>query len=261
MPKDNERKQDIEGERKWHERKFYIDSGHWTSHRLFASRQRHWLKNDVQKIRFYGYLYEYIRNKPYSHVAIILMAPVGSGDDLKYLHGIYNKVYGIDISNIALSGCPGTIIKKEGDILTSGYEDESFDIVICCQFLHHVHGIGFEAFIKEFFRLLRKGGVLAIMEPSSMYPFSWLFGLLNKIIGNVTGKVEDEKPVFPSEITKVLKNTGFERVHIQGLSYNHARFPCGIQLFSNLVDWPLRWCWCFKFFAESIGWFCEKPEK
>ena len=250
--------QDFQAEKEWHEGKFYIDSGHWTSHPLFASRERHWLQNEVQKIRFYGYLYRYIKKKPYRNNATVLMSPIGNGDDLHYLEGIFNVVHGIDISSIALSNCPNTIIKKEGDILHSGYEDESFDIVICSLFLHHVHETGFEPFIKEFSRLLRKGGTLAILEPSAMYPFSWITALAQKVMGNVSGKVEGERPISRLKVTNILKVIGFKRILTRGLTFNHVRFPCAIQHFINLFDYPLRLFGPFNLFANSIGWFCEK---
>jgi len=252
--------QDID-EKKWHEKKFYIDLDHWSSHTIFASRERHWLQTEVQKIRFYGYLYRYIKKRPYRNSATILMAPVGSGNDIKYLQGIFDVVHGIDISTIALSKCPNIIIKKEGDILRSGYEEKSFDIIICSLFLHHVHEIGFKPFIKEFFWLLRDGGILAILEPSSMYPFSWVTTLAEKFLGNVSGKVEGERPIFPPGLTKILKISGFEHVHMHGLTFNHVRFPCTIQLLANLINYPCRVCQPFKLFASRIGWFCEKPEK
>ncbi len=70
------KEQDFDKEKAWHEQKFYIDSGHWTSHPLFASRERHWLKNNVKKIRFYGYLYKFVKKESYKNNADILIAPV-----------------------------------------------------------------------------------------------------------------------------------------------------------------------------------------
>ena len=61
--------QDMLAEKAWHEQKFYIDTGHWTSHPFFASRERHWLKVDVQTLRFYGYLYKYIKKKSFCNNA------------------------------------------------------------------------------------------------------------------------------------------------------------------------------------------------
>ncbi len=251
--------QNIENEKEWHEQKFYIDNGHWTSKPLFASRERHWLKNDFQKIRFFGDLFHYLKNKSYFQKAKILMAPVGNGDDLKYLHGFYEEdIHGIDISEYALKKCPSTIIKKARDILNSGYENASFDLIICCQFLHHTHKIGFEPFIQEFYRILRPGGVLAIMEPSEFYPLSFIFRFLNKWLGNVTGKVNDEKPIQPSKITKILKSNNFENIQVHGLSYNHVRFPIIIQNLINLIDFLFRRLYPFNMAAESVGWYGQK---
>lgn len=89
---EDKHRQDINAEKNWHEEKFFIDSGHWTSHPIFASRERHWLHVELLKIRFYGYLYRYIKRKPYRDSSTILLAPVGSGDDLRYLQGIYDVV-------------------------------------------------------------------------------------------------------------------------------------------------------------------------
>jgi len=234
---DETKRQDFDVEKAWHEQKFYIDSGHWTSHPLFASRERHWLQNHVKKIRFYSFLYRFIKKESYKNGADVLMAPLGDGYDLQYLQGIYKNIYGIDLSPVALSKCPNVVTKKEGDILTSGYEDESFDIIICALFLHHVHDIGFEPFVREYYRILRKGGVLAILEPSSLYPISWIFAYLHKIMGNVTGKVEGERPISPLCLNKILTETNFKKVCIRGITLNHVRFPFWIQTFINLLDY------------------------
>jgi SAM-dependent methyltransferase len=255
----SERKgQDFNKERAWHEQKFYMDSGHWTSHPLFASRERHWLKNHVDKIRFYGYLHRFIKKELYADSADILIAPVGDGYDLEYLQGIFKNVHGMDLSPIALAKCPNIMVKKEGDILNSGYEDESFDIIICSLFLHHVHDIGFEPFIKEYSRLLRKGGVLAIFEPSALYPMSLIFAFLNKTMGNVTGKIKGERPISPPNLNRILGKIGFEHIYIRGITFNHVRFPCWMQLFIDLLDYPLRYFSPFNLFSESIGWYCKK---
>lgn len=150
-------KQNLEAEEKWYESDFYIDSGHWTSHPFFASRERHWLSVETEKMRFYGYLARKMRAKLYFKKAKILIAPVGTGSEVKYLQGLFKELHGIDISERALSMCPGNIVTRRGDILDSGYEDESFDVVICPLFLHHVHKVGFEPFIKEYYRILRGG--------------------------------------------------------------------------------------------------------
>lgn len=252
------KKQNIDVEKAWHEQDFYVDSGHWTSHPLFASRERHWLKNDLDKIRFYGCLFRFISSMPYKNNADVLIAPVGDGHDMLYLQGIFGNLHGIDLSPKALSKCSNLIIKKEGDVLNSDYEDESFDIIICSLFLHHVHNIGFDPFIKEYYRLLRRGGVLAILEPSALYPMSFVFSFLNRTLGNVTGKVLGERPISPKTLNKTLKKMNFENIYTRGISFNHVRFPCWMQFIINLLDFPFRWLTPFNLFSESIGWYCKK---
>jgi len=251
--------QDVEIEKAWHKSRFYIDSGHWTSHPIFASRERHWVNVEIEKIRFYGFLAKYIRHEPFYGHAKILLAPVGSGFEIKYLQGLYSEIHGIDISPEAISMCPREIITKEGDILSSGYEDEAFNVVICPLFLHHVHKVGFKPFLYEYYRILKGGGVLAIEEPSILFPLSWLAIFLRKLMGNVTGLVPDEKPVYPPSITKVLKEVGFTNIRIRGLHFNHVRFPVLLQLFSLFFDYLFRIMSPFKYFCNGIGWYCRKP--
>jgi SAM-dependent methyltransferase len=253
-------KQNLEAERAWHNQKFYIDSGHWTSHSPFASRERHWFANEVEKIRFYGYLSRYICNKPFYGRAKILIAPLGYGYESKYLQGLYSELHGLDISDTALSQCPANIIIKKGDVLQSGYEDESFDIVICPLFLHHISKIGFRPFIEEYHRILRRGGVLAIQEPSVLFVPSRCAAFMRLFWGNVTGLVDDERPIYPPKLNNTLNEVGFSRIVSRGLSFNHVRFPFFVQATALLLDWPWRVIFPFKLFANGVGWYCEKPK-
>lgn len=253
--------QDFEAEKDWHDNQFYIDSGHWTSHPIFASRERHWLFYTTEKIRFYGYLSKYISDKSYYQKAKILIAPIGNGHEVKYLRGLYKEIYGIDVSGKALSQCPRNIIIVEADILQSGFKDESFDVVICSFFLHHIHKVGFTRFIAEYYRILRRGGILIIHEPSLLFPPVHFVSILRKIIGNVTGLVKGERPIYPPRLTRALKEGGFVNIRTRGLSYSHVRYPIFVQLLISLLDWPCRVIWPFKLFSNGIGWYCEKPLK
>lgn len=252
-------KQDLEAEKEWHNQRFYIDTEHWTSHWLFASRERHWLASEIEKIRFYGYLSRYISGKPYYRKANILIAPIGTGNEVKYLQGLYNEVQGLDISEKALAQCPANIITKNADILHSGYREESFDIIICPLFLHHIQKVGFDPFLKEFYRILREGGTLVIHEPNALF-LPWRFtAFLRGFMGNVTGTVADERPVYPRIITRKLKEIAFARIQYRGLSFSHCRYPVFLQAINILFDWPWRVLWPFKLLANGIGWYCEKP--
>lgn len=251
-------KQNLEEEIKLHEQQFYIDSGHWSAWPLFASRYRHWLMNDVQKIRFYGYLYHFIKKKPYRNNAEVLLAPVGDGCDIRYLQGIYKEIHGIDIYPVQLKKCPKLIVTKEADILDSNYDSESFDIVIVSLFFHHLHEVGFAPFITELYRILRKGGIMAVLEPSAMYPFSWIIALLSRFLGDFPGKVKAERPLLPAIMIRELKHAGFDRIEVRGMVFKHIAFPFFLQSFINLIDWPLRALWPIKLCANTVGYYCEK---
>ena len=251
--------QDLKAETKWYdEEKFYIDSGHWTSLPIFVSRERHWMQNQISKIRFYSYLIKYISSKSYFHKAKILIAPIGTGANVQYLQGLYSNIHGADISEKALSDCPSSVITKKTDIIQSGYAYESFDIIICPLILHHVHKVGFEPFLTEYYRILKPGGVLAIQEPSKLFPPTWVTSFLRIFMGNVSGLVPDERPIYPPTLNRNLKNTGFTNIRYRGLSIIHVRFPVLLQSINLLLDFPIRAFWPFKMFCNHIGWYCEK---
>ena len=250
--------QDLARECDWYDQVFYIDSGHWTSRVPFASRERHWLANDVEKGRFYGYLAKFIGSAAYFGKAKALVAPVGSGSEIGYLATLCDSLHGIDIAEKALSRCPGNVITRQGDIRMSGYPSNTFDIVVCPLFLHHVHKVGFDPFIREFFRILRSGGVLAVQEPNMFFPPSVLMRCLRVFMGNVSGLVPDEKPVNPIAVTRCLKQAGFTRVRSVGLSISHVRYPVFVQAANLLVDAPFRRIWPLTLLCNGVGWFCEK---
>lgn len=258
-PDTGSQNQDLDSEKRWHEGRFYVDSGHWTSHPLFASRDRHWLHNDVQSIRFYSGLHRYTKHRPHGSASRTLLAPVGTGHDIVYLQGKCREIHGIDLSPLALAQCPRSIITREADILHSGYEDESFNLVVCTQFLHHVHSVGFEPFVREFHRVLRSGGTLAILEPSALFPFNWVTALARRVLGNVTGLVDGERPIQPQALTSTLVRAGFQDIRVRGLLFTHVRFPAFVQHLLDALDFPFRGLPLVRSMANSVGWYCTKP--
>ena len=119
--------------------------------------------------------------------------------------------------------------------------------------------MGFAPFIHEFYRLLQKGGTLAILEPSSLYPFGWVTALARKVMGNVTGLVEGERPISPQLLTDSLMRANFNKVRLRGLVFTHVRFPTLVQHMIDAVDYPFRVLPPFKSLANSVGVFCTKP--
>lgn len=150
---------------------------------------------------------------------------------------------------------------READILRSSFADNSFDVVICAQFLHHMHGVGFTPFIKEFHRMLKPGGTLAVLEPSDLYPIWRLLALVRRFMGNVTGLVDDDRLVRPGAVTTALAVAGFDDVRVRGLLFSHVRVPSPVQHLIDARDYPLRVLpgLIISNFANSVAWYCSKP--
>ncbi len=159
---------------------------------------------------------------------------------MKYLQGLYSKIYGIDVSGKALTQCPAHIIKEEADILQSKHSESPFDIIICVLFLHHTHKVGFKPFLEKYYSLLRDGGVLVIQEPSAFFLPSKISSFLRIFMDNVTGLVDDGRPVCPILLTCDLKDIGFKRIRYHGLLFNHVKYPMFLQMVTLLLDWPCR---------------------
>lgn len=97
----------------------------------------------------------------------VLDAMCGSGQTAEYLLSQGARAYGLDISAEVMRGfhakLPGAI-GVQGSILTSGFEDGSFDAVFVTGGLHHVHPRVPEA-VTEIHRILKPGGWFCFYEP------------------------------------------------------------------------------------------------
>jgi SAM-dependent methyltransferase len=173
------------------------------------------------------------------HIKRALVAPCGTTADQDILHGIAREFHGIDISPVALRECnekQPQILTKEGDILRNGYEERSFDLVASFLFLHHIHKVGFDKFLQEFHRILSDNGLLVILEPSALSPFSAITRLVRKVVGNISGLVPDESPIVPSRLNDAIDKAGFRIVRFEGVSFSHNRIPVPLQYLIEAVS-------------------------
>ena len=180
----------------------------------------------------------------------MLIAPCGTGDDFKYVKAFARDVHGIDLSPIAVNMCPKSMKANAGDILKSGYPPESFDIVVSPLFFHHLLRFGFHPFLKEFHRIMKKGGQLVILEPSIFYPINIITRPMKKVLKNPYGEVEDESPFRPKLLTDALKKAGFKEIEVRAASFSHCSFFVPVAIFFNFVTKPLLKMWPF----NKLGW-------
>lgn len=133
--------------------------------------------------------------------AKILDAGCGTGGTYLFLKKAnFTNIEGLDKNKeaIKLSHKRGFLKIKIGSINKIPYKEKSFDCVICLDVLYH-KGVDPELATAEFFRVLKKGGVLYIQEPA----YNWLKSKHDLAI-------ETQRRFTKGALTKTLKNAGFK---------------------------------------------------
>lgn len=100
----------------------------------------------------------------------ILDVGCGTGGNLSLL-AKYGEVTGVDFSSEALNFAAKTGLKHlfEATATALPFADESYDLVVALDVLEHVQDD--EKALKEFFRILKPGGLLLLTVPA--YKFLW----------------------------------------------------------------------------------------
>ncbi len=101
----------------------------------------------------------------------ILDAGCGTGGTMKLLMDLGYKVEGLDNNELAIDLCRKRGISKVrlGNIYSLPYKDKTFDFIICLDVLYH-QGVFPEKSLREFYRVLKPGGILYLEEPA----YGWL---------------------------------------------------------------------------------------
>lgn len=190
----------------------------------------------------------------------LLIAPCGTGEDYKFFCNITGKpeIHGIDISSIAVKRCPDGMKAKEGDILNSGYSDEEFDLIVSPLFFHHMLKVGFVPFLQEFHRILRKEGMIVILEPSIWYPLNLITRPLKRILKNPFDEIEDEDPFHPGTMIKSLQQAKFSQINIKPATFSHCSFYVPLAKLINFITNPILEKRSFAYFSWLVIYWAKK---
>ena len=239
----------------WYDKNSFQKS-HILNSKIFFSKKRNNYAYIFPKER----LFHFIKKRVDAPFPKVLIAPFGTGSDVKYVESVSNDITGIDISETAVSSYKElSMVKKYvGDMSNMNqFHDNTFDIVYVSLFFHHFIG-KFDVFLNEIYRVLKPGGYIFILEPSILYPFSWITRSVKVIAGNITGQVEDEAPFLPLRMTSALKRCKYKYISHQGASFSHNRFPILLQNFINkttkfMLYMPIinNFCWMCIFSAKK----------
>lgn len=106
----------------------------------------------------------------------ILEVGSGTGFWLNLLHQITPRLYGLDFSAGMISQArkqPAPIKLTRGTAIQLPYQSGTFDLLYCVDAIHHFGD--HRAFIAEAFRVLKKGGALAVLghDPHEAGEDSW----------------------------------------------------------------------------------------
>jgi SAM-dependent methyltransferase len=226
------------------------------SSKLFYDPVRSHFSYILSKNKFKDVIQQHLRSEKLTK---ILIAPCGEGDDYKYLKEFSDEIYGIDLSPIGIKSCPAQMITKKGDISSSGYTDGTFDLIASTLFFHHLIKIGFQPFLKEFYRILKPGGKIVILDFSVFYPLNAITRPLKTIFRNPLGEIEEEAPFRPKYMINSLKQVGFKKIEMYGGTFSHCFFYIPLAKLIHFITKPLLNKKPFKTFAWTVIFWGEKP--
>lgn len=139
---------------------------------------------------------------------ILLDAGCGTGGLLAHINA--QKAYGFDISEESIKFCK---IRKLKNVLRASvsnipFSSNSFDLVISLDVLYHLRVKNDITALKEFYRVLTKGGVLLINLPA----FNFLRSTHDTVI-------HTRQRYIQKELKRKVENVGFE---IEKVTYRNA---------------------------------------
>jgi len=109
---------------------------------------------------------------------------------------------------------------EDAQILAS-FPDESFDVVCGLSILHHLN---VNLTLKNIYRVLKPGGVMAFSEPNMLNPQIAIQKNI-PLIKRWLGDSPDETAFFSWQMRRLLRGTGYQDVEIRSFDFLHPAIP------------------------------------
>ncbi len=122
---------------------------------------------------------------PRSARPVVLDAGCGQGLSFPLLIEFFSpqRLIGVDVEDKCLARARARATQehipidvRRGDLSALDLPDASVDIIFCHQTFHHL--VHQEAALREFYRVLKPGGLLLFAESTRAYIYSWIIRLL-----------------------------------------------------------------------------------
>lgn len=160
---------------------------------------------------------------------------------------------------------------EKGDICNLRFKDNTFDKIICTEVLEHI--VDHEKATSELYRVLKKGGKLAVTVPNKNYPFMWdpfnwirehlglgHFDTKNGFWGGIWA-YDHKRLYLPYDLKKLLQDQKFDVEKLEvlthyGVPFNHLVLYTGKQFYTSLpVPEEVRNS------MEKFEWSSDSPKK
>lgn len=175
--------------------------------RLFEAEDSHWWYRSLHRLVLGIVAAEFSRA---GHLDM-LDAGCGTGRLCQQL-APYGRVYGCDISDLALDFCRkrGVENVRRADLNNADLGREAYDVITSMDVLYHAAVTSEENILKSFYEALKPGGMLLINLPA--FPF---------LMSSHDRAVHTRRRYRRSELMKMLKKSGFT---IECCSYRLCAF-------------------------------------
>jgi SAM-dependent methyltransferase len=143
-------------------------------------------------------------------------------------------IHGVDINAEELRILRGKNLYQalyKANITSLPFRDESFDIIYLRLVLHHLvypENILSRA-LEECFRVLRSGGILALVEPNSWHPVGAIMNLAHRLgLDMYIHGTDDDVALSPLHLRRIVGRYSTQ-VYTHAVTYSWRRLPIAFQ--------------------------------